>query len=538
MNIHVNLVVVAFGAIGCCHAFLPSWRPLGEVSTRLSSTLRYPQPVAKKDSDLIFEEYAEPETTREQFNWFKAWYPLVPVEILDPDVPHRYNLLGMDLVVWKDATIEGGKFGSKKKRSKNAKRVGGQWRVFVDECPHRKVPLSEGRIEDDGSLLCSYHGYRFNGQGECIDIPQISKMEDFSLERIASNPKSSCNSFPVQEIDGLMWVWPETGDDARLESALTPPRHNKGADDVDPDRVWCGPWNYRELPYSADYFMENVVDPAHVTISHHGIVGNRYDDQSLICESKDPLTKNGFSFTARTPHQEQPSTTTYNAPSSVVIDAPFGSEGALQTLELYASPSRPGFCNHVGRMVVLKDKSGNMPKLLKQFTVPIPKWINHLIAATFLNQDAVFLHFQERNLAKTGSYISHEPSDKTNYMSSMFLSKGDVGVAKYRTWLSKLAGGFVPYQNGASMPEANPDVCFDQWHSHTSKCRYCLGALAGLRKARIAAFVLTAILGVGQPFPKKALNLVGTLAAAGVGFGINKVIGFFYKQPYSHSQND
>ena len=49
----------------------------------------------------------EPENEKETFNWFKAWYPVVPVEILDPEIPHKFQLLGMDLVVWNDAPVKG-----------------------------------------------------------------------------------------------------------------------------------------------------------------------------------------------------------------------------------------------------------------------------------------------------------------------------------------------------------------------------------------------------------------------------------------------
>ena len=32
---------------------------------------------------------------------------------------------------------------------------------------------AEGRIEpSDGTLMCSYHGWRFQGDGRCSDIPQ------------------------------------------------------------------------------------------------------------------------------------------------------------------------------------------------------------------------------------------------------------------------------------------------------------------------------------------------------------------------------
>ena len=39
--------------------------------------------------------------------------------------------------------------------------------------PYRRVPLSEGRIESDGTLMCCYHGWRFNGEGQAVAIPAV-----------------------------------------------------------------------------------------------------------------------------------------------------------------------------------------------------------------------------------------------------------------------------------------------------------------------------------------------------------------------------
>jgi phenylpropionate dioxygenase-like ring-hydroxylating dioxygenase large terminal subunit len=51
-----------------------------------------------------------------------------------------------------------------------------------------------------------------------------------------------------------------------LESALKAAPICETPQDVSHDKVWCGTWNFRELPYGADYFLENVVDPAHVQV--------------------------------------------------------------------------------------------------------------------------------------------------------------------------------------------------------------------------------------------------------------------------------
>ena len=211
----------------------------------------------------IFDDVAnivegEPEReSDDKFDWFKAWHPVVPVEILDVDKPHQFKLLGMDIVIWNDGKRNTGKFESKKTKQSKKEKVDfeeGTWRAFVDECPHRKVPLSEGRIENDGTLFCSYHGWRFDGDGSCVHIPQVSEEQ---LENIVSNPKSSCNAFPTQVINGILFVWPSNDKDAMLESALTPaayvPEEKEG--------IWKGTWNYRELPYGHDFFQENVVDP-------------------------------------------------------------------------------------------------------------------------------------------------------------------------------------------------------------------------------------------------------------------------------------
>ncbi|KAL6745255.1 Rieske [2Fe-2S] iron-sulfur domain-containing protein, partial [Haematococcus lacustris] len=68
-----------------------------------------------------------------------------------PTPPHPTPPAGKDLVVWRDGS--------------------NTWRAFQDMCPHRLAPLSEGRVEADGSLLCAYHAWRFDGSGACTAIP-------------------------------------------------------------------------------------------------------------------------------------------------------------------------------------------------------------------------------------------------------------------------------------------------------------------------------------------------------------------------------
>jgi len=83
--------------------------------------------------------------------------------------------------------------------------------VLVDRCPHRNVPLSEGRVRD-GSLECAYHGWRFDCTGACVAIP--------GLERSVEDRRGAVSHAAVER-DGMVWFWSEpdetpTGEPFRL----------------------------------------------------------------------------------------------------------------------------------------------------------------------------------------------------------------------------------------------------------------------------------------------------------------------------------
>lgn len=120
----------------------------------------------------------------DDFAWERQWYAAAIVADLDPRRPHSLELLGRRLVVWRDAANE--------------------WRAFADECPHRLAPLSEGRIEpSDGSLMCSYHGWRFDGQGRCVAIPQA--VDSKAMKNACASVRSRVAAYPIQVRDVQQW---------------------------------------------------------------------------------------------------------------------------------------------------------------------------------------------------------------------------------------------------------------------------------------------------------------------------------------------
>lgn len=101
------------------------------------------------------EQEGEEGTGKGKFVWKKNWYPVALIEDLPVSKPVPFQLLGINMVLWRDSE--------------------GRWRAFRDSCPHRLAPLSEGRITPEGLLQCSYHGWAFSGTGTCQLLPQAQK---------------------------------------------------------------------------------------------------------------------------------------------------------------------------------------------------------------------------------------------------------------------------------------------------------------------------------------------------------------------------
>lgn len=540
-------------------------KPFRRISPKASISSSNSVAGGQETAKPVSAQVVAKKTNDEQFDWFKSWYPLVPVDMLDPEKPHAFELLGESIVVWNDAPIEGSGavFRSKKKRLRQQKRNVdvGQWRVFVDACPHRKVPLSQGRVEDDGTLLCSYHAWRYNGTGACVAVPSIktatsndcNNNNNNALARILASPLSSCTSFPTQVVNGLLFVWPSADENAALESALTPVVVHRPAEDLQQRDASVGPWAYFQLPYGADFFLENIVDPAHVFVAHHNVVGDRYNSQVIEIETKEPLSKSGFAI-AGTREIPGGARSTFHAPSLVTITST--SNGATQTLELYASPSRPGTCNEMGRAIVYKNDQGQLPSTLRYLTYPVPIWLRHVLGSVFLNQDAQFLQNQERNMALTGLYTTALPAGQAayDYTKAIYPVNSDTGVLHLRNWIRKYAGGRIPYKyNQTAMPPpstTNVNV-FDQWNGHTKYCRFCQAALQRCKRIRVASFAAAACTAILRPFGlggggvtksssirSSIITLVVTLLFFAAGMVAHKLIGLFYQTEFSHAEND
>ena len=79
--------------------------------------------------------------------------------------------------------------------------------ALEDRCPHRQVRLSHGEVHGD-QIECVYHGWQFDTEGKCVDIPYLNEKQRL--------PNCRLRTYPVLEQDGFIWVYP--GDLALLQS--------------------------------------------------------------------------------------------------------------------------------------------------------------------------------------------------------------------------------------------------------------------------------------------------------------------------------
>lgn len=130
------------------------------------------------------------------------WWTVALSTDVPGDQPVAAKLGGTDLVLFRDAD--------------------GMVRALLDQCAHRRAPLSLGKRLGSGLVECPYHGWRYEGRnGRCMIIPNLSKEE-----RV---PKTyRVPAYAVEESDGFIHIWsqgdgaPETASPSLAPDALGP----------------------------------------------------------------------------------------------------------------------------------------------------------------------------------------------------------------------------------------------------------------------------------------------------------------------------
>ena len=151
------------------------------------------------------------------------------------------------------------------------RRLDGNPVALEDACPHRKLPLSQGLLQEN-RVVCGYHGLTFDCTGACVEAP---------TQRGNIPQRAVVKSYPVVDRYRLLWIW--MGD---------PKKANP--DDIFEIENFDNPeWGYTEggmLPIECNYLwvVDNLLDPSHVAWVHvTSFAGSGTDDQPLDLEKTD-----------------------------------------------------------------------------------------------------------------------------------------------------------------------------------------------------------------------------------------------------------
>lgn len=128
--------------------------------------------------------------------------------------------------------------------------------ALEDSCPHRRLPLSKGRLIND-EVECGYHGLTFDCSGQCVKAPGVAQIPRAAVVR----------QYPCAERYGMVWVW--MGDAALADESLIIDipewgREGWGVNSGDAMTIDC---NYL-------YVTDNLLDPSHVSWVHQTSFGS------------------------------------------------------------------------------------------------------------------------------------------------------------------------------------------------------------------------------------------------------------------------
>lgn len=202
----------------------------------------------------------------------RCWHPVCTLTELDAagapaSRPHERRVLAVTLL-GEDLAV--------------ARLADGSVMAVPDRCPHRSARLSVG-FTDGCALRCAYHGWRFERDGTCTDVP--------ALPRGPIPPKASLRAPAARIAYGLVWV--------RFEHdvATEVPPCSAWLDAAEPDpllRVLHGePYTW---PVGAPRRVENFVDLSHFAWVHAGSLGRRDQPEPPLPEIAREGGRLGFRF--------------------------------------------------------------------------------------------------------------------------------------------------------------------------------------------------------------------------------------------------
>ncbi|KAI3866780.1 hypothetical protein MKX03_008888 [Papaver bracteatum] len=358
--------------------------------------------LSAEDEKVLFGSSVEEkgDGLKAEYDWEQEWYPLYLANDVPEDSPLGLTVFDKQIVLYKDGN--------------------GDFQCYEDRCPHRLAKLSEGQLID-GRLECLYHGWQFEGDGNCVRIPQ--------LPAGAKIPRAAClRTYEVKNSQGVIWVWMSNKKAPNFEKIPWFENFARpGFKDVS---------TIHELPYDHSILLENLMDPAHVPISHDRTdwMSKREDAQALLFKLMERTDRGFAGQWGREQDKETPNFLRFEAPCVLQNNREIvGKDGVTHyfTGLFLCRPAGQG-----KSMLIVRFGRTKTLLLASLF----PKWYFHQNACKVFEQDMGFLSSQNEVLMK-----ENKPT-KELYLN---LKSSDTWVAEYRKWMDKVGHG-MPYHFGHS----------------------------------------------------------------------------------------
>ena len=119
-------------------------------------------------------------------------------------------------------------------------------------CPHRCASLFFGRNEENG-IRCVYHGWKFDVDGNCVDMPNVPPHQDLK-QRVKAK------AYKMKERYGVIWIY--MGD-----RAVPPPFPDFELNDLKDGEITI---QMLQQEYNWLQGLENDLDTSHFGFLHLG----------------------------------------------------------------------------------------------------------------------------------------------------------------------------------------------------------------------------------------------------------------------------
>jgi phenylpropionate dioxygenase-like ring-hydroxylating dioxygenase large terminal subunit len=124
--------------------------------------------------------------------------------------------------------------------------------LIPDECQHRGMTLSKGKVLIDGKLECPYHGWTYDKEGWYQPNNNVCGYHEDWFK------------YKTRVQDGLLWIQPQNLNDSLKHPPAVPYINSKDFETI---------WFETIIQAPAQFILENGIDPNHASWVHANPLG-------------------------------------------------------------------------------------------------------------------------------------------------------------------------------------------------------------------------------------------------------------------------